>query len=54
MIDPKPAAFAILLVNSKMSDKLQPEFTDKDVMKGNDRLGNRSANCPVCAALINV
>jgi hypothetical protein len=27
-------------------DALQPESTDKDVMKGNDRLGARSANCP--------
>ena len=28
-----------------MSDKLRPESTDKDVMKGKDRLGDGSANC---------
>jgi len=27
-----------------MSDELQPESTDKDVMKGKDRLGDGSAN----------
>jgi hypothetical protein len=27
------------------SDKLKPESTDKDVMKGKDRLGDGSANC---------
>jgi hypothetical protein len=32
----------------------QPESTDKDVMKGNDRLGARSAKSAVWAALLNL
>jgi hypothetical protein len=28
----------------EVSDKLKPESTDKDVMKGKDRLGDGSAN----------
>ena len=39
---------------AETSDKLQPESTDKEVMKGKDRLGDGSANCHLNLAQIEL